>query len=421
MKSLERNYNNIVFGLLLLISLTLIFRQFSTILILVLVGFSALFYKKLEFTKQKLVWIAIIAAPFLLDVIFMWNNDSLYEGYKSLEKRLSLLFFPLIVLLYPKEIPFKKFVRIYAWGMVLLLLVLFIRYAFIRTDELMKYLGGTHLWEMGYSFSKSFGMHAPALNMHLSFVSICCLYCFFNRKSGVVQFLINALFVLLSFATVAYVNTRVAVVTTILGYVVVCFFEIFKKQNIRKALKISLILFVLIAVFLVIFVKVFPYSVKKYTEGSFADMEYVGRLDEIENPEARVFSKLVTRVSIWKSAAELAADNWVIGLGAADAKKELINYYKKTNQRFLAKYEFPVHNQYLDFGLKFGITGTLVVLLFMGGILFLGFKQQNPVMIAFGLLFLVSNLTDDFLIRYDGITFAGLWFALFAKQYCNKQ
>ena len=65
------------------------------------------------------------------------------------------------------------------------------------------------------------------------------------------------------------------------------------------------------------------------------------------------------RVSIWKSAWELSLKNLPFGVGASDGKPELVNYYKQTNQHFLAKYEFPTHNQFLDFLLKYGILGPI--------------------------------------------------------------
>lgn len=420
MKILERNYDKIYYILLLSIEFTLIFRQISTILIIVFVVFNAIFYKKLSYNKSQLIWLAIIASPFLLDIIFYWNNDVLVKGFKYMEKRLSLFIFPLLLLGYHKKLDFQNTLKIYGHGMVMVMVLVFIRYAILYTENLIKYLHGIHLWEMGYNFGNSIEIHAPALNMHLSFVSICCLYLFYTRKAGIKSFLVNGLFLLLSFGFVMYVNTRVAVVTTIIGYAIVSFFEIFKKKNLAKAIKISVILSTVIVISVVVFVKIFPYSVNKFTEGSFADMEYVGRLDEVEKPEVRFFNKLVTRVSIWKSALELASEKPLVGYGAADSKTALNNYYEQTNQKFLAKYKFPTHNQYIDFLLKFGVLGTVVVLFYILSIGYIGFKLEHPVVIAFCMLFFISNLTDDFLIRYDGITFSGLWFSIFANVYVNK-
>ncbi|GLB48134.1 hypothetical protein Y10_05020 [Neptunitalea sp. Y10] len=401
----------------MLIASTLIFRKFSTICILIFVAFNLLTFNRLKYDRKKLIWWVIVAIPFLLDVLFLWNNDSLGAGLKSAEKRLSFIIFPTFLLGYYKAINFKWFLKLYGYIMVVIVFMAYGAYAYNYPEHVIKYYHGKHLWEMGYHFANFVGIHAPAFNLHMSFVSISCLYLLFAAGKRLQSKLISGLFLLLSLVIVMYINTRVAVVITLLGYGVVCFFELFKNKNIYKAVKISALLFSSVILIMVVFVKVFPYSVEKYTKGSFSDMEYVGNLDAVEHPEIRFFNKLVTRVSIWKSALELAEDNWIIGYGASDARNELVNYYKETDQQFLAKYEFPTHNQYIDFLLKFGVLGFIGVICFMFGMGYLGWQMKHPVVISFCLLFFISNLTDDFLIRYDGITFSALWFAIFANQY----
>ena len=74
---------------------------------------------------------------------------------------------------------------------------------------------------------------------------------------------------------------------------------------------------------------------EKYGKATFAYMDKVGRLDEIENPETRVFNAFVTRLSIWKSAWELGRKKSVYWLRIIRRKKrELVSYFKQTNQKF---------------------------------------------------------------------------------------
>ncbi|MNF79262.1 O-Antigen ligase [compost metagenome] len=150
-------------------------------------------------------------------------------------------------------------------------------------------------------------------------------------------------------------------------------------------------------------------------------MDKVGKLDEIDHPEIKVFNSLVTRVSIWKSAWELSVQNLPFGVGAADGKSELNKYYAATNQQFLAKYEFPTHNQFLDFLLKFGILGPLVVILYIFTICYLGYDLKNGMILSFFLIFFTSNLTDDFLLRFDGIAFSGLWLSIFGSYWLQQK
>ncbi|WP_158598144.1 O-antigen ligase [Flavobacterium sp. 81] len=231
-----------------------------------------------------------------------------------------------------------------------------------------KYFNGIHLWEMGYQFANSIGIHAPALNMHLAFVSVCALYfvfeSFHNREKVKLKIFYFITF-LLSFFFVLFVNTRMALINALIGFCLVFFFEIRSKLNLKKIVLTAIAIVVLLAGILFLFVQKDPYMKEKYSTVSFAYMDKVGKLDEIDHPEIKVFNSLVTRVSIWKSAWELSVKNLPFGVGASDGKPELNKYYAETNQKFLAKYEFPTHNQFLDFLLKFGILGPLVVILYI--------------------------------------------------------
>ena len=93
----------------------------------------------------------------------------------------------------------------------------------------------------------------------------------------------------------------------------------------------------------------------------------------------------------------------------------MIFLFKRTNQKFLAKHEFPVHNQLLDSLLKFGILGFISSLLYLLQIGYLGIKSNQTLIIFFFILFFTSNQTDDFLIRFDGIVYSSFWSCIFIE------
>lgn len=226
---------------------------------------------------------------------------------------------------------------------------------------------------------------------------------------------------ILSFFFVLFVNTRMALFNVLIGFVLIFFGEVMRKYNLKKVIGTMTVLMVVLGGVLFLFVQSNPYMKEKYSSVTFAHMDKVGKLDEIEHPEFKVFNSLVTRVSIWKSGWELAEKNLPFGVGASDGKSELVKYFKQTNQHFLAKYEFPTHNQFLDFLIKFGILGPLVVLLYIFTIGYLGFSLKNAVVLSFFFLFFTSNLTDDFLLRFDGIAFSGLWMSIFGSYWLQQK
>jgi hypothetical protein len=420
----EKNFSKIVNGFLVLLAILMIFRKPCTLLIILFAVFNLFFIKKLSYSKQSLILIVLIASPLLLEIIMFWNNDSFAKGLKSLEKYSSLLVFPVFILGNYQRVQFLKTLRLYSMATTVILLFFFIRFIIYYPELVDKYLKGNDLWEMGYEFSNSIGIHAPALNMHLAFVSICSLFFVFEafRLHEKLAFKISSSIIfVLSFFFVLFVNTRMALLNILIGFALVFFGEVIRKYDFKKVVGTLTILMVVLGGVLFFFVQNNPYMKEKYSSVTFAYMDKVGKLDEIENPEAKVFNSLVTRVSIWKSGWELAEKNLLFGVGASDGKPELVKYFKQTNQHFLAKYEFPTHNQFLDFLIKFGILGPLVVLIYIFTIGYLGFSLKNTLILSFFVLFFTSNLTDDFLLRFDGIAFSGLWFSIFGSYWLQQK
>ncbi|WP_230713862.1 O-antigen ligase [Flavobacterium sp. JAS] len=420
----EKNFNKIFHVFLCLIATAMIFRKPCSLLIIVFAVFNLIFFKKLKYTKTSLLLMACIASPVLLELLLFWNNDSFVKGLKAIEKSTSLVIFPLFIIGNYQRVNFLKLIQTYVVLTTLILLFFFIRFNVVYPELMHKYLNGIHLWEMGYQFANSLGIHAPALNMHLAFVSVCALYFVFesfknheNVKFKIFRFIIF----LLSFFFVLFVNTRMALINALIGFFLVFFFEIKSKFNLKKIVLAALTIVVLLGGILFFFVQKDPYMKEKYSTVSFAYMDKIGKLDEIDHPEVKVFNSLVTRVSIWKSAWELSVKNLPFGVGASDGKPELNKYYKATNQHFLAKYEFPTHNQFLDFLLKFGILGPLVVILYIFTIGYLGYDLKNAIILSFFIIFFTSNLIDDFLLRFDGIAFSGFWFSVFGSYWLQQK
>jgi O-antigen ligase len=367
---------------------------------------------------------ACIASPIILELLLFWNNDSFSKGLKAIEKSTSLLIFPLFIIGNYQRVNFLKLVETYIIATTLIILFFFIRFNLVFPELMSKYLNGIHLWEMGYEFSKTIGIHAPALNMHLAFVSVCALFFVFSSFKNHEKLNLKTARIIifsLSFFFVLFVNTRMALINVFIGFLIVLILEIKTRFKLRKVILTGISLFILLGGITFFFVQKDPYMKEKYSKVTFAYMDKVGKLDEIDHPEVKVFNSLVTRVSIWKSAWELSLKNLPFGVGASDGKPELNKYYKETNQKFLAKYEFPTHNQFLDFLLKFGIMGPIVVFLYIFTIGYLGYDLKNPIILSFFILFFTSNLIDDFLLRFDGIAFSGFWFSVFGSFWLQEK
>ncbi|MBJ7879676.1 O-antigen ligase family protein [Gelidibacter salicanalis] len=418
----EKRFSQIINILITLIISTIFFRVLCTWLIIIFVVFNLIFYKRLQFSKRSLVLTLCISSPFLLELLFFWNNDVLSDGLKSAEKTVSLLLLPLFIIGNRDRIDFKKTLFAYILITVALVLFLFIRFMLISPKFFDVYLRGLELWEVGYQFANSFGMHAPILNMHLAFLTVGCFWFALdalknkNQKKIVISLLLGCL----SFFFVLFVNTRIALLNVFLGMSVIFFYEVVRKYKLRNVIVIFLAGTAILLSTLYIYVNNNPYMKTKYFDVTFAHLDKINNLDSFENPEVEVYNSFVTRLSIWNSAWDISKKNILIGVGSSDGKKKLNAYYKDTNQMFLYKYKFPVHNQYLDFALRFGVMGIAVIMLYLFTIGYMGYITRNAIITTFFLIFSISNLTDDFLILFHGIVFSGFWASIFACYYLCK-
>lgn len=416
----KENYNKINTGLIVLIASTIFFRAFCTLLILLFAVYNLIHFKNLKWPSNTWKYVCILSLPLVFEILFFWNNSNFNSGFKSLEKYTSLLIFSIFILGSYQQLSFYKILNQYRYLLTAILSVLLIRFAIVDQHLVQKYISGIHLWEMGYEFAKSFKNHAPAVNMHVAFLIVANVF-FLIKKQTLKSRIVNVLILAIGVFSLLILNTRISLAVAILGSLIIVFDYFIKQFRTFQIIKFSAIFVLIIAAVLFISFKSNPYMKEKYSSVTFAHIDKIGKLDEIENPEVVVFNAFVTRLSIWKSAYELALEKPILGYGSADGKKEVVDYFKRTNQQFLAKYEFPVHNQFLDFFVKFGFLGLIMTFVYLAVPLVIGFLSKNTIMIVFGLIFFISNLFDDFLIRFDGIIFFSLWTCLGYSYYIKKK
>ncbi|WP_230466697.1 O-antigen ligase family protein [Faecalibacter macacae] len=414
----QERYNLINQILIVLIASTIVFRPVCTILLIIFSLFNLINYKHINLDKRYLKDMLIIGIPFLLSLLFIFLNDNILQGLKTVEKVLILIIFPLTILT-NRNLNIKSILNYYRKIFIVLLIFFLIRFIVIYPDKIEKYINGIDLIEIGYQYAISLGTHAPALNMHIAFLTIVNFYFLVQSilKKKMNNIIYNIILFLIAFSFILIVNTRIALINIFLGCLIVLFFEFVKIYSFKKTILISIISLITFVGITAIYTKINPYMLDKYSTVTFDHMDKIGKLDEIENPEIVVFNALVTRVSIWKASYEVVLENLPFGTGAADGKKELNKYFERTNQQFLAKYEFPIHNQILDYGIKFGFFGILGVLVYLLYPIykFLRISIYQSLFLSFGVIFFISNLTDDFLIRFDGIVFSGLFYTLFSS------
>ena len=168
----ERTYRFSYNAWLTILAVSIPFRIPATVLLVLFTAYNVFFFRELKFARRRLFFMLLIAAPFLLDLLFFWNSSTLTEAVKHGEKRLSLVLLPLFILSQNHRFNTVLILRYYALATTSILVLCLVRFAIFYPELFNKYLNGIDLWEMGYAFSRSINIHAPALNMHVAFVTV---------------------------------------------------------------------------------------------------------------------------------------------------------------------------------------------------------------------------------------------------------
>jgi O-antigen ligase len=157
-----------------------------------------------------------------------------------------------------------------------------------------------------------------------------------------------------------------------------------------KQKKLKLLLF---SSLLLIVIASFSYSYLKLPLERIT--ERFEELNQGENTERE------TRVKLWKSALPIIKENLVVGVGTGDVEDQLQASYKKND--ILSKSN--IHNQYLDYLMRYGLVGLLVFLSILGYALIHAIKTANYIYFCFTLIIIGCCFTENIFSRQWGITF----------------
>jgi O-antigen ligase len=361
------------------------------------------------------IWAFII--PVILHVLFFWNNESFTESIKQLEKFTVFLVFPLIFIYQSRPINIRKMLSYYSSIFSTILFLFFLYYLSVNFVNFKGYVLGKDVWKMGYAFSNFLGTHAPRFNMHVSFLSFVNLFLVMNttlRKGKYFSLFIRVLCLASSLFVMLIINTRLAIAVFFVGassYVAYIFFA--NRLAAKKIYFVSAILGVISIVFLL----TFPYTLEKFQKKTFNQIDMIGKLDQIAQPEEKIYNSLVTRLTVWSVVLDMSTKKPMTGYGYTNCYALLFKEYRDSNQHFLLKYKFNVHNQFLDYLLKFGYLGAILLIIFFANKFYIALKTRSAVFLYFCILFLAANLFDDLLRVYDGIAFGAFWTSVFIKNF----
>lgn len=122
---------------------------------------------------------------------------------------------------------------------------------------------------------------------------------------------------------------------------------------------------------------------------------------------------LTQRMEYLKTAWAIFLDQAIWGVGTGDVPDAFANKYDEIGTQLEAKWQLRAHNQWLTFGVAFGIVGFVVMLIsfFVPGLIMK--KFSNYFFLLFIMVAFISMFNEDTLETQAGVAFIAFFYPLF--------
>jgi len=362
----------------------------------------------------------LAAGIFLVALAWLPFSNDLVTGAHYLERILTALIFPLLFLLNSKnnKLNFHYIYLVFLFSCLL-------RYFVFLTGALeLELVFISDYWkEMVIQLNQLFkekALHPSYFSMYLGFCSIICYYFFSSSsKTRNKTFWIALLFILI-FINLS-IGSKMPFIATLVSLIFGLLLHVANISKGRGKKRLIVALTTGIIIFGAYFYSV-PNTIQqdlKNYYNYFNDQDFENAYDYNQlgtNYSIETWSK-TNRIYIWKSSIGLLKSNFLLGVGTGDIKDELNHQYIIDNQKYLADKNANTHNQYLDYFIKFGIIGFLILTFLFYSYFKTSMSKHKYIYFMFLCLVFTCMITENILSRQFGIVFFFFFNSLF---FCEK-
>lgn len=408
-------HSTIFFYLLILIVTTLpFFISINSIAIILLVInwlIEGNWKKKIEmFLSSKY---AIFCVTFYLyHIIGLFYSANYSVGLFELEKKLSLIIFPLVFATSATLDRKKIFIILYCF-----VAACFAAVIICLSNAIYFSLRGDNSYFFYHKLGSPIHFHAVYFSVYLGF-SICILIYFLQDKwekqsltlKTMLIFLVTLFLFFLLLLSSKTVSISVLIITIL--YLLIIMYK-------RKKIIIGILFFVLVPTFAVIMVKSSGNIHNRFNELTKENYFEVLKLNDYRGFQ---FTGGTIRVAIWKSVFEILNEEkaWVFGVGTGDSQDLLTKKYIQKNiypgdgaLGHVGFIDYNTHNQYLQFLITLGLSGLLIFLIILFWPFFYRNGEYNALQILFISIFLSFCFTESALCSHKGVVFYAFFNSLF--------
>lgn len=347
-------------------------------------------YKRLSNNSLALLFMGL----YVLHLAGMLYTTDVREGMIELEKKLSILIFPMILASSSSLTAAQFYKIIYAFIIACTVAIFISIYngiiIYINTGNFFQYSDLSSIVLFHYPY---FGMYLVASSLFIAYlVSISTI-----RVSHKIILLIIAV-INISFLFI------LAARTALISFFILLVANLLHKIFSRKIIILSLLLIAGLAMF-----------------AFYAAINMPQLNQRIQDASVSMLIKMAS----WNCSLEIVRENNLIfGVGTGDSVVKLQECYAKniewlTEER--VNIALNVHNQFLEIFLSLGSVGLLYFIVCLIKPLQTSLKQNRILYINFIFCFIISITTESMLNAQKGIVFYALFNALFAFHYVDNK
>lgn len=410
-----KSHNIYFYATILLVAFPLLGQKsvpiFISLWLLTIIVFRILKHKETPLPKTSKLLIQ--SSLFIVMLIWTLTIDQTKEGFFLLERSLSLIIFPLGFYLNPIQLTNKQLNAIKLTFVLSSTLIVLIC-SLLSFNKLLIFVGEGQPFnsifefikksEFEYHFRTNFehfsGLHPTYASMYLGVSILFLLEMFFDSETSLS---IKRKLILISTSIVLLIlMAGLASRTPLLAILVVTSLFIFAKFK-KKIYAFYALLFMLILSSVLIITV--PTLSKRISEISFSNTSIPTTKGEDDS--------FNLRAGILHCTLNLIKDNWLIGVGPGKVQNELDECYNNIAPETYKDRGFNTHNQFLGYWAGMGIIGLAALILILIATAKKGISDQQLVLTFLSLFFTICFLTENVLIRQQGVVFVAFFMNLF--------
>lgn len=376
--------------------------------IIILATANSLFRKDV-FANLKLLYLnklaLVLIITYLVIVVSALFSDNRIESFATLERKLSYLVFPILLLISINESYIKKITFSFCIATFLAIIYSLIK-ALIHYN-ITKDINVFFYHELG-----------SALSLNAIYFSIYCAFSFFSVLHYYPQIPSSKRYILLFFALVFFLAIVLLSSKNILFVVLIgLIYNLFKQ---RFLIRSKLYVWFLVSVPILLIWLIKPVKNRFLTElNSKTEVVFLDSF-RYDTP----FTGFTLRIVIWKNCFEILNEkkSWLFGVGVGDFQDLLNNKYKSEGMYIGNKqlgdtgyWGYNPHNQWIESLLSMGLIGLIL----LGFLVIFFFQQVNENKFLLGnlllLIFFSVSLTECVLSTNKGMVFFLFFISLFSK------